>query len=66
MRTALSAEQAALAGKKCACRLARVAGLADFSVTLEVASAEPCERALSKGVGHARAFGCGLLLVRRA
>lgn len=38
----------------------------DLGGTLEVTSAEPFERALLEGVGHGKAFGCGLLLVQRA
>lgn len=38
----------------------------DFSGTLRVRDPQALRRALFEGVGHARAFGCGLLLVRPA
>lgn len=38
----------------------------DFSGHLEVQDAGALQRALMQGVGHAKAFGCGLLLVRPA
>lgn len=37
----------------------------DFEGELTVADAEAFGKALVEGVGHAKAFGCGLLLVRR-
>jgi CRISPR system Cascade subunit CasE len=37
----------------------------DLSGTLEVAEPDLFVTALTKGVGRAKAFGCGLLLVRR-
>ena len=38
----------------------------DFSGYLQVGDAEALRQALFAGVGHAKAFGCGLLLVRPA
>jgi CRISPR system Cascade subunit CasE len=38
----------------------------DLTGTLEVIDPARCTRALLEGIGHAKAFGCGLLLVRRA
>lgn len=38
----------------------------DFTGLLTVTDIEPFQRALMKGIGSAKAFGCGLLLVRRA
>lgn len=38
----------------------------DFSGTLMVTDPERFQRALFNGIGPAKAFGCGLLLVRRA
>ena len=38
----------------------------DFSGHLQVVDADALRRALFAGVGHAKAFGCGLLLVRSA
>jgi CRISPR system Cascade subunit CasE len=38
----------------------------DLSGVLQVQNAERFSQALLGGVGHAKAFGCGLLLVRRA
>lgn len=38
----------------------------DLSGVLQVQDAERFRKALLGGVGHAKAFGCGLLLVRRA
>lgn len=38
----------------------------DFTGELEITSAEAFRKALSNGIGPAKAFGCGLLLVRRA
>lgn len=38
----------------------------DLSGTLEVADPRRFAEALTKGVGHAKGFGCGLLLVRRS
>ncbi|MFI4939730.1 MAG: type I-E CRISPR-associated protein Cas6/Cse3/CasE [Burkholderiales bacterium] len=37
----------------------------DFSGELHVTSPELFQLALCNGLGHAKAFGCGLLLVRR-
>lgn len=37
----------------------------DFSGELSVVGPEPFGGALRDGIGHAKAFGCGLLLVRR-
>ena len=37
----------------------------DFSGELSVLDADLFSGALTRGVGHANAFGCGLLLVRR-
>ncbi len=39
---------------------------ADFSGHLQVVDADALRQALFGGVGHAKAFGCGLLLVRPA
>jgi CRISPR system Cascade subunit CasE len=36
----------------------------DFSGTLEVHDPQALQRALFSGIGHAKAFGCGLLLIR--
>lgn len=49
-------------GKKEALRFSTV----DFSGTLTVVAPDAFAGALFDGVGHAKAFGCGLLLVRRA
>ncbi len=38
----------------------------DFTGLLTVTDAESFQQALTKGIGPAKAFGCGLLLVRRA
>jgi CRISPR system Cascade subunit CasE len=38
----------------------------DFSGELTVLNAEKFAKVLTAGIGHAKAFGCGLLLVRRA
>lgn len=38
----------------------------DFTGELEIADLEAFRQALFEGIGHAKAFGCGLLLVRRA
>ena len=38
----------------------------DFSGRLQVRDPEALRRALFSGIGHAKAFGCGLLLVRPA
>jgi CRISPR system Cascade subunit CasE len=38
----------------------------DLSGTLQVIDAARFEQALLGGIGHGKAFGCGLLLVRRA
>ncbi|MAF96250.1 MAG: type I-E CRISPR-associated protein Cas6/Cse3/CasE [Gammaproteobacteria bacterium] len=38
----------------------------DFSGILQVSSSEDLAEALSMGIGPAKAFGCGLLLLRRA
>lgn len=38
----------------------------DFSGELTVTDPAAFHQALQKGIGHAKAFGCGLLLVRRA
>jgi CRISPR system Cascade subunit CasE len=37
----------------------------DFTGTLEVTNPEKFRDALFKGIGHAKAFGCGLMLIRR-
>lgn len=37
----------------------------DLSGVLEVSEPDLCREALLKGVGHGKAFGCGLLLARR-
>ena len=47
-------------GKSGALRFSTV----DFSGTLQVADPQALRLALLSGVGHAKAFGCGLLLVR--
>ncbi len=49
-------------GKKEALRFSTV----DFSGALTVLGPETFSNALFDGIGHAKAFGCGLLLVRRA
>ncbi|HMV21663.1 MAG: type I-E CRISPR-associated protein Cas6/Cse3/CasE [Betaproteobacteria bacterium] len=49
-------------GKKEALRFSTV----DFSGTLTVVAPDTFASALFDGIGHAKAFGCGLLLVRRA
>ena len=49
-------------GKKEALRFSTV----DFSGTLTVVAPDTFAGALFDGIGHAKAFGCGLLLVRRA
>lgn len=49
-------------GKGGALRLSTI----DFSGRLRVRDPQALRRALVEGVGHAKAFGCGLLLVRRA
>lgn len=37
----------------------------DYSGTLEVTDVELFRKALFAGIGHAKAFGCGLMLIRR-
>jgi CRISPR system Cascade subunit CasE len=37
----------------------------DFTGEIEVLNAAACRKTLLKGIGHAKSFGCGLLLVRR-
>jgi len=37
----------------------------DFTGELEICNATAFDRTLLKGIGHAKSFGCGLLLVRR-
>lgn len=49
-------------GKKESLRFSTV----DFSGTLKVIAPDAFANALFDGIGHAKAFGCGLLLVRRA
>lgn len=49
-------------GKQEALRFSTV----DFSGVLTVVNPDALANALFNGVGHAKAFGCGLLLVRRA
>lgn len=49
-------------GKKDALRFSTV----DFSGVLTVLAPDTFANALFDGIGHAKAFGCGLLLIRRA
>jgi len=39
--------------------------MADFAGVLQVTDPGPFERVLLSGLGHAKAFGCGLLLLKR-
>ncbi|PUB10539.1 type I-E CRISPR-associated protein Cas6/Cse3/CasE [Yoonia sediminilitoris] len=41
-------------------------GILDLQGTVEVTDSEPFRTALEKGFGRAKAFGCGLMLIRRA
>jgi CRISPR system Cascade subunit CasE len=41
-------------------------GVMDFAGQLTVTDEEPFRSSLLKGIGHGKAFGCGLLLIRRA
>jgi CRISPR system Cascade subunit CasE len=41
-------------------------GVLEFEGLLRVTSVEAFLAALARGFGHAKAFGCGLMLIRRA